>query len=300
VAESTGKLGVGIVPVESEYAAAPSAYGDDRLFVYTRLAGDDNAEMDAKVADLENAGQPVVRIEMSDKYDLGQEYYRWEIATAVASALLGVNSFDEPNVKESKDNTNRLLAEFKEKGKLPEEKPVLEENGILLFADAETKSVLDEIRNASGTADATMLSYISAFLDEFEPGNYFALMAFVHATPQIEGVLQCMRGHLRDAYGAATTLGWGPRFLHSTGQLHKGGPNTGLFIQFTSDDVADVPIPGQQYTFSTLKQAQSMGDAGALRNWGRRLIRVHLGSDVEGGLNKVLSIIHEAVKEQPE
>ena len=299
VAESTGKLGAGIVPVESEYAGPPSSYGDDRLFVYTRLAGDENAEMDEKVSALEKAGQPVVRIEMSDKYDLGQEYYRWEIATAVASALLGVNSFDEPNVKESKDNTNRLLAEFKEKGALPEEKPVLEENGLLIFADEEMQSVLGKIRAASG-ADRTMLSYISAFLDQFEPGNYFALMAFVHATPQVDGVLQCMRAHLQSAYNAATTLGWGPRFLHSTGQLHKGGPNTGLFIQFTADDVTDVPIPGQQYSFSTLKQAQAMGDAGALRNWGRRLIRIHLGSDVEGGLNKVLSIIHEAIKEQPE
>ncbi|MHB1000567.1 MAG: hypothetical protein ACYC27_15110 [Armatimonadota bacterium] len=298
VAESTGKNGTGIIPVEDELPAAPEHYGDDRLFVYMRLSGGQNDELDAIVKSLEHTGQPVVQITLDDVYDLGQEYLRWEIATATACALLGVNAFDELNVKESKDNTNRLLEEFRQNGKLPEEAPVVDENGIKLFCDDITRSALDTIRTAGPYSDDSMLSYIAAHLDQFQPGNYFALMAFIRMSPKIDGIFQCMRGHIRDAFDAATTLGYGPRFLHSTGQLHKGGPNTGIFIQFTADDVQDVPIPGQQFGFSVLKQAQAMGDAIALQSKGCRLIRIHLGADIEGNLNKVLDLIHQAVTEQ--
>ncbi len=300
VAESTGKNGIGVTPVESEPIGSPDSYGDDRLFVYMRLASDTTTALDLDVKSLEAAGQPVVEIHMSDKYDLGQEYYRWEIATGAACALLGVNSFDEPNVKESKDNTNRFLAEFKEKGKLPEEKPVLEEAGIKLYCDEETKSVLDKIRTSGPHMGDTLLSYISAHLNQFQPGNYFALMAFVNYSKETDKLVQCMRGHLSNAYGAATTFGYGPRFLHSTGQLHKGGPNSGVFIQFTADDMEDVKIPEEIFSFSVLKSAQAMGDEISLRNWGRRLIRLHLGHDVVTEMSKVLDIINEAVKEQPE
>lgn len=298
VAESTGKIGSGIIPVEGEFIAPPDHYGDDRLFIYMKLAGTQNNELDTQVSALEQADQPVVRIVLQDRYDLGQEYLRWEIATATACSLLGVNAFDEPNVKESKDNTNRLLDEFRKNGKLPDEKPILEENGLKLYCDSATKIALDKIREAGPYSDNSMLSYIAAHLDQFQPGNYFTLMAFIHTSPKIDGIFQCMRGHIRDAYDAATTLGYGPRFLHSTGQLHKGGPNTGIFIQFTADDETDAAIPFQQYGFSILKHAQAMGDAIALQDKGRRYIRIHLGTDIEDGLNKVLDMVHEAVKEQ--
>ncbi|HUV04307.1 MAG TPA: hypothetical protein VMX94_04295 [Armatimonadota bacterium] len=293
-AESTGKLGRGIVPVDGELIAEPERYGDDRLFVYLRLDGSRDQDLDARVRTLEEAGHPVIRIGLDDIYDLGKEYFRWEVATAVASALLGVNAFDEPNVKESKDNTSRLLNQFQEKGRLPEEAPILEEAGIKLYCDPKMKAVLDGIRASGGEAGNSLLSYLTAYLDLFQPGNYFALMSFTQRTPAVDCALQCMRGCLRDAFNAATTLGYGPRFLHSTGQLHKGGPNSGIFIQFTADDPEDVPIPGETYGFSTLKQAQALGDAIALRDKGRPLIRLHLGGDVQGGLNKLLDIIHES------
>jgi len=295
-AESTGKLGRGIVPIDGEFVAEPERYGDDRLFVYLRLDGSRDRGLDAKVRALEEAGHPVIRIGLDDIYDLGKEYFRWEIATAVASALLGVNAFDEPNVKESKDNTGRLLSEFQEKGRLPEETPILEEAGIKLYCDPKTKAVLDRIRSSGGRAESSIRSYLAAHLGLFQPGNYFALMAFVQSTPAVGCIFQCMRGCLRDAFNAATTLGYGPRFLHSTGQLHKGGPNSGIFIQFTADDPEDVPIPGETYGFSTLKQAQALGDAIALREKGRPLIRLHLSGDIEEGLNKLLDIVGEAAQ----
>lgn len=300
VAESTGKSGTGVLPVEGEFLTDPANYGDDRLFVYTRLASFANTELDEKVDTLIASGQPVLCIYLDDLYDLGAEYFRWEMATGVASALLGVNAFDEPNVKESKDNTNRLLSQFKAEGHLPQDEPVIEESGILLYCDEETKSVLDKIRTKGPYRDESLLSYIAAHLDQFQPGNYFALMAFIKPSEEIDGIFQCMRGHLRDAYSAATTLGYGPRFLHSTGQFHKGGPNTGMFIQFTADDSEDVPVPGQLYSFSILKQAQAMGDALSLRSKGCRLIRIHLGADIERVLNYVLDLVHQAVSEQPE
>lgn len=300
VAESTGKNGVGIVPVEGEQLGAPVNYADDRLFVYVKLSGSADTEIDAKIKALEKSGQPVVRIELADLYDLGQEYFRWEMATATACAILGVNAFDQPNVQESKSNTDRLLGELKEKGELPSEQRVIEENGVTLYCDADTKALLDKIIAAGPYPEPSLQAYLAAHLNRFQPGNYFALMAFLPATPRIDGVLQCMRGHLRDSYTAATTSGYGPRFLHSTGQLHKGGPNIGIFIQFTADDAEDVEVPGAHYTFSTLKQAQSMGDAQALENKGRPMIRIHLGADPLAGLNHVLDLVHQAVTEQSE
>ncbi|MHB0912319.1 MAG: hypothetical protein ACYC2Y_02590 [Armatimonadota bacterium] len=293
VAESTGKSGRGVVPVDGEPIASAGHYGDDRLFVYVRL----DSALDAQVQALEEAGQPVLRIPIQSAYDLGGQYLLWELATAVSSAIMGVNSFDEPNVKESKDNTNRLLATFTETGSLPEERPVLEEGGIKLYCDAETKAVLDRIRRNEPHSDASLLSYVEAHLDQFQPGNYFALMAFIQPTGAARRAFGEVRCSLRDAYSAATTLGWGPRFLHSTGQLHKGGQNNGVFIQITADSKTDVPIPGAPYTFGVLAQAQAMGDAIALRDKGRPMIRLHL-SDVESGLSKLREIVEAAVAEQ--
>jgi len=295
VAESTGKNGNGIVPIEGESVGAPEHYGDDRLFVYLSLKTRKHEDLDAKVRALESAGQPVVRIYLDDVCDLGREYFRWEVATATASALLGVNPFDEPNVRESKDNTNRLLDDFKESGRLPEDKPLLDEGNIKLYCDAETQAVLDKIRAAGSSKDVSLRSYLKAHLNQCRPGDYFALMGFVHTSPAVDAILQSMRAHLRNAYKAPTTLGYGPRFLHSTGQLHKGGPNNGVFIQFTADDAEDVPIPGEAFGFGILKQAQAIGDAVSLRSKGRRLIRLHLGRDVEAGLKRVLDLIRTAV-----
>lgn len=298
VAESTGKNGQGVVPIDGEAIQSPAHYGDDRLFVYMKLNTTVDMELDAKVHAIERSGQPVVRILLEDIYDLGQEYYRWEIATAVASAVMGVNAFDELNVTESKENTVALLNVFKETGALPEISPVLEEDGIKLFCDDQTKSVLDKIRSTGPYADDSLLSYVAAYLDEFQPGNYFALIAFIKQTKEIDQAFSGIRTCLMEAFSASSTLGFGPRFLHSTGQLHKGGPNMGLFIQFTADDSEDVVIPGEPYTFSILKQAQEMGDGKSLRSKGRPMIRLHLGKDVESGLNRVLDLVREATKEQ--
>jgi transaldolase / glucose-6-phosphate isomerase len=295
LAESTGKNGTGLVPVTGELLAAPEHYGSDRLFVYLRLETADNRDMDRKVMALQLAGQPVVQIRLDDKYDLGREYFRWEIAVSTAGALLGINPFDEPDVKESKDNTNRLLDEFKSSGKLRDENLVKEEDGIRLYCAPDYKAALDKIRAASPYVEDDIVSYVSAHMSQFQPGNYFALMAFVEQSPTLDGIFTCMRDQMRDAYRAATTFGYGPRFLHSTGQLYKGGPNSGIFIQLTADDADDAPIPGQPYSFSVLKQAEAMGDAVSLRGKGRPLIRLHVGSDVEAGMNRVLEIVHKAL-----
>jgi hypothetical protein len=298
VAESTGKNGEGVIPVDGETVVSPEHYGDDRLFVYVSLQSHAHPELEEKVHALEQAGQPVVNIQMEDIYDLGQEYYRWEIATATACAILGVNAFDQPNVQESKDNTNRLIAEFKKTGTLPVDSPVLQEDGISLYCDEETRAVLDKMRTSGAYQDRSILSYVSAHLNRFQPANYFVLMAFVQDSEEVTGLFEQIRESLRDAYTAATTFGYGPRFLHSTGQLHKGGPNTGVYIQFTADDVEDIPISGEPYGFSTLKEAQALGDAIALIDKGRPFIRLHLGSEVIAGLHRVHGIIAEALKEQ--
>lgn len=273
VAESTGKHGRGILPVEGESIADPAIFGDDRLFVHYKLERSADG-LDRQVQALEEAGHPVVRFALADVYDLGAEYFRWEMATAVASALLGVEPFDQPNVKESKDRTEEVLGYFKEKGALPDDKAIVSEGEVKIFS-------------AGCGTEASLDSCIQAFLNEHQPGNYFALMAFLHASPEIDEVFQRIRGNLQKRYLAATTLGYGPRFLHSTGQYHKGGPNNGLFIQFTADDLEDVSIPGSAYGFSVLKQAQAVGDAEAIRTKGRPFIRIHLGKDILGGLRRI-------------
>ncbi len=298
VAESSGKNGIGLVPVEGESVGQPGVYGDDRIFVYLLLEGSSHRDLDDRVEALEKAGHPVVRIRLDDAYDLGQEYLRWEIATATACALLGVNAFDQPDVVQSKLNTSQLLDQFRREGSLQAPGLLMQEGDVELFGDDETKAILDEIKAAGPFAEEPMLAYLYAHLSRFEPGDYVALTAFVARTPGVDSILQRMRGCIRDAFGAATTLGYGPRFLHSTGQLHKGGPNTGLFIQFTADDIQDVPIPGWPYTFGILKQAQAMGDFAALRGKGRRLLRVHLGCDVENALNRVLEDVRRAAAER--
>lgn len=262
VAESTGKEGKGILPVVGEPTGAPEAYGDDRLFVYLRLEGDDTH--DAALAALAQAGQPVVTLRLQDAYDIGGQFFLWEMATVIAGARLGIQPFDQPNVEAAKVLAREMVAAYMEKGQLP----------------------------AGETAPLTR-DALKTFLSQARPGDYVALQAYVQPTPATDAALSDLRRRLRDTLKLATTVGYGPRFLHSTGQLHKGDAGNGLFIQFTSEAMQDVPIPDEAgrpaaaMTFGVLKNAQALGDAQALRDAGRRVIRFDLGTDVVDGLNRL-------------
>jgi glucose-6-phosphate isomerase/transaldolase/glucose-6-phosphate isomerase len=266
LAESTGKEGKGIVPVEGEPVGKPAVYGKDRLFVYIRMDAD---APNRAVAALEKAGHPVVTLTMRDTLDLGGEFVRWEVATAIAGAILGIDPFDQPNVQESKDNTKRVLAQFKSKGKLPA---------------------------AESTPAARARTAIKALLARAKPGAYFATMAYTARTPGSEAAISAIRAAVRDSTQIATTAGYGPRFLHSTGQLHKGGPKTGLFLQVVQQDARDVPIPGQPFTFSILKQAQSLGDLQSLSSRKLPVLRVTLGKDPAAGWKALAAAVRSAVK----
>jgi transaldolase/glucose-6-phosphate isomerase len=291
LAESTGKEGKALIPVDLEEVGPPDVYGSDRLFVYVRLASAPDAAQDAAVEALAAAGQPVVRIELKDIYDLGQEFFRWEIATAVAGSLMGINPFDQPDVEASKVETRKLTDEYEEEGELPPGRPILEEDGIRLLADPENAAALKE---AAG-ADLSLAGCLRAHLDRIAAGDYFALLGFIERSGAHQEILQEIRHLVRDAKKAATCLGFGPRFLHSTGQAYKGGPNSGVFLQITCDDELDVSIPGQQYTFGIVKEAQARGDFQVLAKRGRRALRVHLGPDVAAGLKKLKAAVAKAL-----
>jgi transaldolase / glucose-6-phosphate isomerase len=288
IAESTGKEGRGIVPVTGEALGRPSSYGRDRLFVYIRVDGAHNEEQEHALDKLEAGGQPVVRLRMKTIRDLGAEFFRWEMATAVAGYFLGIDPFDEPNVQESKDNTARLLAVHAEKGKLPEKDPLLEANSLAIYGDEEALA-----RNGS---EGTLESALTAFLRSVNPGDYVSILAYIPSIGEHEELIQDARLAIRDTLHVATTFGYGPRFLHSTGQLHKGGPNSGVFIQITADPRRDLPIPGQEYTFGTLIRAQSMGDLESLQEHGRRAIRLHIKGDHAVGIEHIREALHEALK----
>jgi transaldolase/glucose-6-phosphate isomerase len=277
LAESTGKEGRGILPVSGEPFGDPSVYGDDRFFIYLRLKSQTEDSLERGVAALREAAHPVVTIDLNDPLDFGQEFFRWEIATATAGSILGINPFDQPNVQESKDNTNRLLDTVREQGELPEEKPALVEAPLSLYAPK---------------AAGTIVETLQRFLTQARAGDYVALMAYLTEDWATEQALQAIRLQLRDSLRLATTLGYGPRFLHSTGQFHKGGPNTGLFLQLTSDDAVDLPVPGQPYTFAIFKRSEALGDLEALHKHQRRVIRIHLGADVGKGL----AALEQAIK----
>jgi len=288
LAESTGKQGKGIVPVDRERLAAPETYGNDRIFAYVRFESAPDPEQDAKIAALESAGHPVVRISLSDTYDLGQEFFRWEIATAVAGSIIGINAFNQPDVEASKIETRKLTSEYEKSGSLPAEKALFEQNGIKLFTDTKNAQAL-------GNHDS-LVSYLRAHLARISAGDYFGLLAYVEMNEQHKAELQDIRHTVRDAKRVATCLGFGPRFLHSTGQAYKGGPNSGVFLQITCDDAVDVPVPGQHYTFGIVKAAQARGDFQVLADRGRRALRIHLGKDVDAGLSALGSAVREALK----
>jgi transaldolase/glucose-6-phosphate isomerase len=287
LAESTGKEGHGIVPLDREQLGAPEVYGDDRVFAYLRLESAPDRTQDEKVSALEQAGHPVIRIAVGDIYDLGQEFLRWEIATAVAGSIIGINAFNQPDVEASKIATRNLTSGYERTGSLPVEKPIFEEGGIQLFTDEKNAAVLAQ---ATGS-DKSLVGYLRAHLDRVKAGDYFALLAYVPMFAEHEEVLQQMRHAVRDRRRVATCLGFGPRFLHSTGQAYKGGPNSGVFLQVTCDDAKDLPVPGQKYTFGTVKAAQARGDFQVLADRNRRALRVHLGADVKTDLAKLNSII---------
>ena len=288
LAESTGKAGKGVIPVDREPLGPPEVYGRDRLFVYLRLHSAPDPAQDRAVTSLEAVGQAVVRIEIPEPYEIAAELFRWEFATAVAGAILGINPFDQPDVEASKVATRRLTDEFEKTGRLPAETPILEAEGIRLFADP---------RNAADLAGGgrTLAGVLRAHLGRARPGDYAALLAYVEMTTAHETALQGIRTSIRDRCRVATCLGFGPRFLHSTGQAYKGGPNTGVFLQVTCDDALDLSVPGQRYTFGVVKAAQARGDLAVLAERGRRALRVHLGPDVKAGLRTLGKAVEQAV-----
>jgi transaldolase/glucose-6-phosphate isomerase len=291
VAESTGKIGKGIIPVDRERLAAPEAYGQDRIFAYLHLEGDADQEQNAKITALEKAGHPVVRIVVADVYDLGQEFFRWEIATAVAGSIIGINPFDQPDVEASKIATRTLTSEYEQKGSLPAENPVLEDGGIKLFTDAKNAAALAE---TSGS-DQSLVGYLKAHLGRIHAGDYFAVLGYIQMNAEHETALQNIRHAVRDKKKVATCLGFGPRFLHSTGQAYKGGPNSGVFLQITCDDAVELPVPDQKYTFGIVKAAQARGDFQVLADRGRRALRVHLGKDLKAGLATLQAAVQKAL-----
>jgi transaldolase/glucose-6-phosphate isomerase len=279
IAESTGKEGKGILPVEGERLGPPEVYGSDRLFVSCRTEQGFDAGQDEALRALAAAGQPVVALPLRDRYDLGAEFFRWEFATAIAGALLGINAFDQPNVQEAKDRTDAILKQYAAEKALPRPPAILRTEQVAIVAGEDEAHRLAEA--------VSLQAALEAYLRQVRPGDYVALLAYVRRGAATQEALERIRLRIRDLCHVATTLGYGPRFQHSTGQLHKGGANNGVFIQFVADDHEDAPIPGRPFTFGTLKQAQALGDLQALEAHERRAIRINLGASIAGGLGEV-------------
>jgi transaldolase / glucose-6-phosphate isomerase len=287
LAESTGKSGKGIIPVDRERVAKPENYGTDRVFAYLRLESAPDPAQDAAVEALEKAGQPVVRIAVQDPYAIGEEFFRWEIATAVAGSIIGINAFNQPDVEASKIATRKLTSEYETNGKLPAEEPFFEGDGVKLYADPKNA---DALKNGK-----TLTEILTTHLGRAGQGDYFALLGYITMNAENESALQSIRHTVRGKKKVATVLGFGPRFLHSTGQAYKGGPNSGVFLQITCDNAIDFPVPDQKYTFGVVKAAQARGDFAVLAERGRRALRVHLGKDVKSGLAKLRAAVDQAL-----
>jgi transaldolase/glucose-6-phosphate isomerase len=287
IAESTGKIGKGIIPVDREHLAKPATYGNDRVFAYLRLASKPNKAQDAAVTAIEKAGHPVVRITLPNAHALGQEFFRWEIATAVAGSTIGINAFNQPDVEASKIETKKLTSQYETTGSLPPESPFFEEKGIKLFADEKNTATLQ--------GGAKLADVLKTHLSRLGAGDYFAVLGYITMNPANEKLLQGIRHAVRDRKKVATVLGFGPRFLHSTGQAYKGGPNSGVFLQITCDDAKDMPVPGQKYTFGIVKAAQARGDFAVLAERGRRALRVHLGKNLKSGLAALTKAVQKAI-----
>jgi transaldolase / glucose-6-phosphate isomerase len=291
IAESTGKIGKGLIPIDREALGAPEVYGNDRVFAHLRLASEPDTAQKQKLDALRRAGHPVIEIELADIYDIGQEFFRWEIATAVAGSILQINPFNQPDVEASKIVTRQLTEAYEKSGKLPEEAPIFEEGGIKLFTDE---------RNAANLAklvgnDRSLTGFLRAHLNQIGVGDYLGLLGYIQMNAEHEEQLQLIRHAVRNSKHVATCLGFGPRFLHSTGQAYKGGPNTGVFLQITCDDANDLQVPEQKYTFGTVKAAQARGDFQVLADRKRRALRVHLPKDVNAGLEKLKQAVMSAL-----
>jgi transaldolase/glucose-6-phosphate isomerase len=292
VAESTGKQGKAIIPLEGEPLQAPARYGSDRLFVYLRLRSTPHAAQDRAMAAIEAAGHAVVHIELPDVHALPQELLRWEVATAVAGAVLEINPFDQPDVEAAKIVAREMMEAYERDGTLPAESPILREGGLSLFTDAANAAAL----KGAGT-DGSLVGLLRAHLRRISAGDYFALLAYLPMLPVHERAVARLRSRVLAHTGAATCVGFGPRFLHSTGQAYKGGPNSGVFLQITCEDAQDLPVPGQRYGFGVVKAAQARGDFEVLVSRQRRALRVHLGPDVAAGLAALDSAISKALQE---
>ena len=291
IAESTGKLGKGLTPVDREEIGPPQVYGNDRIFVYARLSDTADASLDAKVAALEAAGHPVVHAHISDLYEIFGQFFSWEVATAVAGSVMGINPFNQPDVESAKIETRALTEAYERDGTLPETEPVLVDEGLALHA---TEAYAATLKAAAPAA--TLAGYLRAHLDQIHAGDYFATLAFLPMFPEHEETIQGFRHKVRDAKHVATCLGFGPRFLHSTGQDYKGGPNTGVFLQITAEHAVDVDVPGQTYSFGVVIDAQAAGDLAVLQARERRVLRVHLGTDIAAGLETLAAAFDQALK----
>ena len=284
LAESTGKEGRGLIPVDAEELGKPESYAGDRMFVFLGLKEENDPKTEKQLQALEASGHPVVRLEMKDKLSLGAEFVRWEVATASAGAILGVNPFDEPNVAESKKNTAVLLQEWKQTGKFGEGKPIISDDRLSVYCAEETSWLSPGNLSSMG-------SFLNAFLDLARSPDYIALLAYFSTNPARDKRLQALRLKLRVRAKVATTLGYGPRYLHSTGQLHKGGPKLGVFLMFTATPGRDLAIPGEEYGFAVLQRAQALGDFRALNSKGLRVIRIDLGSNINRGLKALTELL---------
>ena len=289
LAESTGKQGRGIIPVDREPLGSPEDYGNDRVFAYLSVEGQTDAQQDAAIETLEKAGRPVVRLHLRDAYDLGAQFFLWEIATAVAGSVLGINPFDQPDVEASKIVTRTMTEQYESSGTLPVEAAFARFDRMAFFADGTNAAALQAVGGATPTG------LIKAHLSRLAEGDYFALLGYVEMKAEHERILEGIRRMVRRSKKVATCAGFGPRFLHSTGQAYKGGPNSGVFLQITCDDAADLDVPGRKYTFGVVKAAQASGDFQVLTERDRRALRVHLSGDATTALRRLGEVIREAL-----
>ena len=287
IAESTGKEGVGIIPVEGEELSKANYYGKDRLFVNMIFGKEKKA--DKKIINsLERKNFPIIEIELNDLYDIGGQFYLWEFATAVMGIVLGINPFDEPNVKESKDNTGEVLKYFEEQKKLPEQIANASKDNLKLYIE-------ENKLNKNINKNKKFNDLLKLFFEQKKSGDYFAMMAYLQKSKENEKILKKIRELIKNKLKVATTVGYGPRFLHSTGQLHKGGANNGMYLQIICDDIKDLEIPGKPYSFSVLKQSQAIGDYESLLKHDRRTLKINIGSNIQKGLEELFNSIKKVL-----
>jgi transaldolase/glucose-6-phosphate isomerase len=291
LAESTGKQGKGVIPVDREPLGVPDVYGSDRLFVYLRLASEHDDHQDSQVTALANAGHPVVRIDVDSVYELGGEFFRWEFATAVAGSIIGIDPFDQPDVEEAKVAARQLTDAYEKAGWLPDLEPFYEGEGFALFADEHDASEIRKAAHQDGSFDG----FLRAHLGRVEPGDYVALLAYLPMTRENEWLLSEIRVLIRDHLHVATCVGFGPRFQHSTGQVYKGGPDSGVFLQITCHDSVELTVPGHSYTFGTVKEAQARADFDVLAKRERRALRAHLAAEATEGLHALRDAIERVL-----